>query len=72
MASSWRDDGLDEVIFQQVAADFRLAGTRAAGEERRAIEDDADARAALHGAALALFQRAHLGDEVEQEQQRAI
>jgi hypothetical protein len=67
-----RDDSLDKVILEQVATDFRLAGARAAGEERRAIEDDPDARAALHGAVLALFQRPHLGDEVEQEQQRAV
>jgi hypothetical protein len=33
-----RDDGLDEVVLEQIAADFRLAGARAAGEERRAIE----------------------------------
>jgi hypothetical protein len=39
----------------------------AAGEKRRAIEDDADARAAFHLAVLAFFERPHFRNEVEQK-----
>jgi hypothetical protein len=40
------DDGLEQVAFEEVAADLALAGTGAAGEERGAVQDDADAGAA--------------------------
>ena len=59
------DDGLDQVVLQHVAADLALARARAAGEQRRAVEHDAEAAAAVLG-------RAHLGDQVQQEQQRAV
>src|ERR1035438_3283400 len=54
------DDGLDQVVLQHVAADLAFARARAAGEEGRAIQDDAEAAAAVFGGA-------HLGNEVEQE-----
>ena len=60
-----RDDGLDQVVLQHVAADLGLAGAGAAGEQRRAVEHDADAAAAVLG-------RAHLAEQVQQEQQRAV
>ena len=41
------DDGLDEIVLQDVAADLALAGSRAAGEQRRPVEHDAEAAAAL-------------------------
>ena len=41
------DDGLQEVVLDDVAADFALAAARAAREERRAVEHDAEAAAAL-------------------------
>jgi hypothetical protein len=50
---------------RQVAPDFGLARAGPAGEQRRAVEHDADAAAALHG-------RAHLAEQVQQEQQRAV
>ncbi len=59
------DDGLDQVVFQHIAANIALAGTCAAGEQRRAIEHDAEAAAAIHS-------EAHLGDQVQQKQQRAV
>ena len=59
------DDGLDQVILQHVAADLALAAAGAAGEERGAIEHDAEAAAAILG-------RTHLGNQVQQEEQRAI
>ena len=59
------DDGLDEVVLQDVAADLALAAARAAGEERGAIKHDAEAAAAIHGGT-------HLRDEMEEEEQRAI
>ena len=59
------DDGFDEVILQDVAADLALAAARAAGEERGAIQHDAEARAAIHGGP-------HFRDEMEEEKQRAI
>ena len=59
------DDGLDQIVLQHVAADFALARARTAGEQRRAIEHDAEAAAAV-------LRRAHLGEEMHEEQQRAI
>jgi len=59
------DDGFDQIVLQQVTANLRLARTGATGKQRRAVEDDADARAT--------FARVtHLADQVQQEQQRAI
>ena len=54
-----------QVVLQHVAADLALARARAAGEQRRAVEDDAEAAAAVLG-------RPHLRDQVQQEQQRAV
>lgn len=62
------DDGLQHVILNDPAADVALAAARVAGEERRAIEDDADARTF----AAILRRRFHLRNHVEQEEQRAI
>jgi hypothetical protein len=55
----------DQVVLQHVAADLGFAAAGAAGEQGRAVEHDADAAAALGGGA-------HLADEVEQEQHRAV
>ena len=60
------DDGFDQVVLQHVAADFALARAGAAGEQRRAVQDDAEAAAADP------CRRAHLGDEMQQKQQRAV
>ena len=59
------DDGLHQVVLQHVAADLALARPGAAGEQRRAVQHDAQAAAAVLG-------RAHLADQVQQEQQRAV
>jgi len=59
------DDGFDQIVLQQVAANLRLARAGAAGKQWRAVEDDADARAA--------FTRVtHLADQVQEEQQRTV
>ena len=60
-----RDDGLQPVVLDDPLADVRLAGAGAAGEERRAVEDDADPAAAF-------ARRAHLRQQVHQEQQRPV
>ena len=60
-----RDDGFNQVVLQQVAANLRLARTRAAGKQRRAVEDDADARATV-------ARVTHLADQVQEEQQRTV
>ena len=59
------DDRLDQIVLQHVAPDFALARPRAAGEERRAVEHDAEAAAAVR-------RRAHLRDEMHEEQHRAV
>ena len=59
------DDGFDQIVFQHIAADLALAGTCAACEQRRAIEHDTEAAAAIHGGT-------HLGHEVQQKQQRTV
>lgn len=59
------DDGFDPVVFQNPAADFRLARARAAGEKRRTVEDDADV-------AWRFLRVVHPGDEVLQEKHLAI
>ena len=59
------DDGLQPVVLDDPAADVALAAAGVAGEERRAVEDDADAAAAVLG-------RAHLGEHVLEEEQRAV
>ena len=59
------DDGFQPVVLHDPAADLRLARARAAGEERRAIEDDADV-------ALGFLRVVHPGDEVLQEEHLAI
>ncbi len=60
-----RDDGFDQIVLQQVAANLRLTRTRAAGKQRRAVEDDADARATV-------ARVTHLADQVQEEQQRTV
>ena len=59
------DDRLHKIVFQHVAPDFAFARSRAAGEERRAVEHDAEARAAVR-------RRAHLREQVHQKQHRAV
>ena len=59
------DDGLDQIVLQHVAADFALARARAAGEQRRAVQHDAEPAAAILG-------RAHFRNEMQQKQQRAV
>ena len=43
------DDGVEPVVLQNPAADFALARAAVAVRERRAVEDDGDAAAALGG-----------------------
>ncbi len=64
------DDGFQPVVFDDPAADFAFAAARAAGEQRRAVENDGDARAGF--VAVALLPRLELGDHVDQKQQRAV
>ena len=45
------DDGLDEVVLQHVAPDLALPAPRAPSEKGRAVEHDAEARAAVPGRA---------------------
>src|SRR5690606_6359824 len=59
------DDRLDQIVLQQVATNLRLARTGTTGKQWRAIEDDANARAAV-------ARVTHLADQMQQEQQRAI
>ncbi len=59
------DDRLQPVVLDDPAADLRFARAGVAGEERRAIEDDADAAAAFAG-------RAHLGQHVLEKEERAV
>src|SRR5690606_14127216 len=59
------DDGFDEVVLQHMAPDLALAAARAAGEEGRAIEDDAEA-------APTVPRGAHLREERQQEEQRSV
>ncbi len=59
------DDGFDQIVFNQVAADLALATPRTAGEQGGAVEHNAKAAAAIFG-------RAHFGKEMEQKKQRAI
>ncbi len=56
---------LQPVVLDDPAADLGLAGAGAAGEEGRAVEDDADTAAALGLGP-------HLGDQVQEEQQAAV
>ena len=59
------DDGLQPVVLDDPLADVALAAAGIAGEQRRAVEDDADAAAALLGCA-------HLREHVLEEEQRAV
>ena len=59
------DDGFDQVVLQQPAADLARAGLGAAGEERGAVEDDGCPAAAV-------VDGAHLGGEVLEEQHLAV
>ncbi len=59
------DDGLTQVVFEHVTSDLTFARPRTAGEQRRAVEHDAEAAAAIFGGA-------HLGDEVQQKQHGAV
>ena len=60
-----RDHGFEPVVLDDPAADFGFTTASVAGEQRRAIEHDADAAAAFFGAA-------HLVDHVLQEQQGTV
>ena len=60
-----RDERLEQVVLQDPAADLALAAAGIAGEERRAVHDDGDPRAAL-GRLLGV------GKHVEQEQELAV
>ena len=60
-----RDDGLQPVVLDDPAADVALAVARVAGEQRRAVEHDGDAAAAV-------LRRAHLREHVLEEEQRAV
>ena len=57
------DEGHEPVVFEDPAADFRLAGTGLAGEEGRAIEDDAD----VAGCVLV-----HMVEHVLEEEELAV
>ena len=46
-----RDDCLEPVVLDDPAADVRLARGGASGEQRRAVVDDRDPRAAMRGIA---------------------
>src|SRR5690606_3851646 len=59
------DDGLDQIILQHIATDFALATARAAGKQRRTVEHNAKPAASILG-------RAHLGNQMQQEQHGAI
>ena len=48
------DDGLQQVVLQHVAADLALATTGAAGKQRRAVQDNADARLTEKGREIGL------------------
>ncbi len=54
------DDGFDEVVLEQVAADFRRAAACVAREERRAVVDDGNATAGLFHLADGGFEEEHL------------
>lgn len=56
------DDGFDEVVLEEVAADLRRAAAGVAGEERRAVVDDGDAAAG----------RLHLADDGFEEEHLAV
>ncbi len=60
-----RDDGFQPVVLDDPAADFALAAAGVAGEERRAVEDDGEAAAAV-------LRGAHLGQHVLEEEERAV
>ena len=60
-----RNHGFKPVVFDDPAANFGFAPARIACEQRRTVEHDADAAAALIG-------RAHLVDHVLQKQQCAV
>ena len=59
------DDGFDQIVLQHVAADFTFAAACATGEQRRAVQHDAET-AATFGS------RAHFADQMQQKQHRAI
>ena len=54
-------DGLQQVVFQHVAAHFALPAAGVAGKQRRAVQDDGDPAVRLG-----------LGDQILQEQQLAV
>ena len=59
------DERLEQVVLEDPAADLALAAARVAGEERRAVHDDGDPRAALG-------RRPHVREHVQQEQELAV
>ena len=60
-----RDQRFEQIVLQDVAADLALAAAGVAGEQRRAVHDDRDARAAF---LRVLRMRQH----VQQEQELAV
>ena len=58
-------NGFEPVVLNDPAPDFALARTGTAGKERRAVEDNGQARTTLFG-------WLHLADHVLQEQQRPV
>ena len=63
------DDGFEPVVFDHPFADVALARAGAAGEQRRTVEDDGQARAVFAGFGV---HRLHLAEHVLQEQQCAV
>ena len=59
---------LQHVVFNDPAADVALATARIARKERRAVEDDGNARAL----ATLLGRGLHFGDHVQQKEQRTV
>lgn len=59
------DDGFQQIILEDIAADFAFPAARIAGKQGRTVKDDAEPAAAL-------FSGTHLGNQVHQEEQRAV
>ena len=57
------NDGFQPVVLDDPAANFAFTAARAAGEKRRAVEDDSGARAGL--IAVTFLPRLELGDHVD-------
>ena len=60
-----RDERFEQIVFQNEAADLALAAPRVAREERRAVHDDRDARAAF-------LRVLRVREHVQQEEELAV